>query len=237
MAHQNAPRRLARPTRPRRASTGTHTLDPGVASSDPQRRCRCPHQKPRCTSRVARRGTDGTANQTRQSPGPYTPNNQSARSPRPKPEGPERVQRGASPAPLPRQRRAAGTKSPVVTRPPRAPRSRAGVREGTGATGKLTGAPRATGPDEARRTNAGPRGTTERHAAGHNHGARTGAKHHGPTGAANPGSTHNTQILETILEQILEKHGTGEGAKENQAPTPAHRTHSQWVAGPGHTPK
>ena len=67
-------------------------------------------------------------------------------------------------APLPRQGPAAGTKSPVLGRPPRAPRSHPvkpgatapGVWEGTGATGKPTGAPRATGPDEARRTNAGP---------------------------------------------------------------------------------
>ena len=35
-AHQNASRRLTRPTRPRRASTGTHARDPGVASSDPK---------------------------------------------------------------------------------------------------------------------------------------------------------------------------------------------------------
>ena len=31
--------------------------------------------------------------------------------------------------------------------------------------------------------------------------------------------------------------GTGEGAKDNRAPTPAHRTDSQWKAGPGRTPE
>ena len=114
---------------------------------------------------------------------------------------PERVRRGARPAPLPRQGPAAGTMSPVLCRPPRAPCSHPvkpgatapGVGEGTTATGKPTGAPRATGPDEERRTNAGQRGTPERHAAGHNHSTRTGAKPQRPAGAANPGSAHNTQ--------------------------------------------
>ena len=40
---------------------------------------------------------------------------------------------------------------------------------------------------------AGPRGTPERHAAGHNQGRRTGAKQQWPPGAANPESAHNTQ--------------------------------------------
>ena len=81
---------------------------------------------------------------------------------------------------------------------PAQPPSKAGgdsprLGEGTTVTGKPTGAPRATGPDEARRTNAGPRGTPERHATGHNHGTRTGAKPQRPPGAANPGSVHNTR--------------------------------------------
>ena len=53
--------------------------------------------------------------------------------------------------------------SPVLGRPPRAPRSHPvkpgaqapGVGKGTRASGKPTGAPRATGPDEARRTTRG----------------------------------------------------------------------------------
>ena len=113
--------------------------------------------------------------------------------------GPERARRGARPAPLPRQGPAAGTMSPVLSRPPRAPRTHQvepgatapGVGEGTTATGRPTGAPRATEPDEAWRTNAGPRGTPERHAAGHSHGTRTSAKPLRPPGAVNPGSTHN----------------------------------------------
>ena len=54
--------------------------------------------------------------------------------------------------------------SPVLRRPPRAPRSHPvkpgatapGVGEGTTALGEPTGAPRVTGPDEERRTNAEP---------------------------------------------------------------------------------
>ena len=77
--------------------------------------------------------------------------------------GPERVQRRASPAPLPWRGPAAGTMSPVLGRPPRAPRSHPvkpgaqapGVGKGTTASGKPTRAPRATGPDEAPRTTRG----------------------------------------------------------------------------------
>ena len=115
--------------------------------------------------------------------------------------GSERVRRGARPAPLPRQGPTAGTMSPVLGRPLRAPRSHPvkpgatapWVGEGTTATGKPTGATRVTGPDKERRTNVGPRGTPGRHAASHNDGTRTGAKPQQPPGAANPGSAHNTQ--------------------------------------------
>ena len=113
--------------------------------------------------------------------------------------GPERVRRGARPAPLPGQGPAAGTRSPVVGRPPRAPRRhpvKLGATapwggRGTTATGKLTGASRATRTAEERRTNVGPRGTPERHVINHNHGTRTGAKPQRPPGAANPGSARN----------------------------------------------
>ena len=123
--------------------------------------------------------------------------------------GPKQVRRGARPAPLPRHGPAAGTKSPVLGRPPRAPcshtvkpeRQPAGWGKAPTATGKRTGAPRATRPDEARRTNAGPRGTPERHAAGHNHGTKTGAKPQRPPGAANQKSAHNT-IRTTAQEKV-----------------------------------
>ena len=115
--------------------------------------------------------------------------------------GPERVQSGARPAPLPQQAPAAGTKSLVLGQPPRAPRSHPvkpratapGLREGTTAMGKPTGAPRATGPDETRRTNTGPRGTPQRQDAGHNHSTKTGVWPGRPLGAANRDSRHNTR--------------------------------------------
>ena len=80
---------------------------------------------------------------------------------------PKWVRRRASPAPLPWQGPAAGTKSPVFGRPLCAPRSRPvnpgaqapGVEKDTTASRKPTGAPTATGPNRARRTNAGPQGT------------------------------------------------------------------------------
>ena len=162
-------------------------------------------------------------------------NHCTARSPRPQPEGPAGdnfiagprtgTTRG-SPPPLPRQRPQAGTKSPVLGRPPRAPRSRPanpgaqapGVRKGNMASGQPTGAPTATGLDEARRTSAEPRGTPERHAAGHNQGTRTGAKQQRPLGAANPSTTHNPQRT-TAQEQV---------PGETQ---PTHRTLQPGVAG------
>ena len=114
--------------------------------------------------------------------------------------GPQTGTMRSEPSAPARQGPAAGTMSPVLGRPPRAPRSRPinpgapalGVGGGITVTGKPTGAPRATGPDEARRTNTGPRGTPERHAAGHNHGTGPGAKQQRPPGATNPDSAHHT---------------------------------------------
>ena len=86
------------------------------------------------------------------------------------------------------------------------------------ASGRPTGAPRATGPDEARRTNAGPRGPPERYAAGHNQGTQTAAKQQRAAGAANPGSAHNPQST-TAQEQVPGK------------TQPTHRTPQPGVAG------
>ena len=178
-----------RPARPgQKEHAHTHARDPGVASSDPkgevsastQNSPGAPAESPveRRTVRETRRVSDRV--HTRQTTAAHAAQDRSRRDPpgTTLSRGPERVRRGARPAPLPGQGPAAGTKSPVLGRPPRAPRSHPvkpvatapGVGEGTTATGKPTGAPVANGPDEARRTNAGPRGTPERHAAGHNHG-------------------------------------------------------------------
>ena len=77
--------------------------------------------------------------------------------------GPERGRRGANSAPLRRRGPAAGTMSPVLCRPPRAPRShrvKPGAQppvlgKGTTASDKRAGGPRANGPEEARRTARG----------------------------------------------------------------------------------
>ena len=188
----------------------------------------------------------------------------SARGPRPTPKGPARDnpiagprtgRRGVSLAPLPRRGPVVGTMSPVLGRPPRAPRSdpvepgaqAPAVGEGTTATGKLTGAARETGPDEARRINAGPRGTPERQAAGHTQGTREGAKQQRPPGVANPGSAHNMQRT-TAQEQMPGKsepthHKPQPGvAGRSRNPSPSTHTHNahpsqEWRGtGGAHTP-
>ena len=50
------------------------------------------------------------------------------------------------------------------------------VGEGSTAAEEANGAPRASGPDQAQRTNAGPEGTPEMQAAGHIQGRRSGPK-------------------------------------------------------------
>ena len=102
-----------------------------------------------------------------------------------------------------------------------------GTGGGTTATEKPSGAQRATGPDEARRTNAGPRGTPERHAAGQNQGMRTGAKPQRPPGAANPGSAQNTR-----------RTAAQEKVPRTARPPRPHPPQPQPVGrGPGRTPK
>ena len=201
-----------RPARPRQEEHAhTHTRDPGVASSDREGEVSAstrnspgaPAESPVERRTVRETGCVSDRVHTHQTTAAQAAQDRSQRDlPGTTPSrGPERVRRGARPAPLPRQGPAAGTKSPVLGRPPRAPRSHPvkpgatapGVGEGTTAMGQPTGAPRATRPDEARASNAGPQGTPQRHAGGHNHGTRTGAKTQGPPGAANPGSTHSTR--------------------------------------------
>ena len=174
-AHQNAPGRPTRQTRPGRTSTRTHTHTHGTRAWRPptrKGRCRRPHETAP-VHRPSPPSNDGRYGKPDASVTVSTHANQrSASSPRPTPEGPardnpivglKRVRRGAGPAPLPRRVPAAGTMSLVLGQPPRAPRSRPvnpgakadGMGKGTTASGKPTGAPRATGPDEARRTTRG----------------------------------------------------------------------------------
>ena len=205
-----------------------------------------------CTCRVPCQKTGGTGNGTRQRSGPHTQNTAAHaaqdRSQRDLPgttplRGPGRVRRRASPAPPPWRGPAAGTKSLVLDRPPRAPRSRPvdpgaqapGMQKGTTASGKRTGAPRATG--------LGPRGTPERHAAGHNQSTGTGAKQQRPPGAAYLGSAANTQRT-TAQEQVPgntqpthHKPQPGEAGYKQSAHTSRHRPRhpSQEWRGPAET--
>ena len=141
--------------------------------------------------------------------------------------GPERVRRGASAAPSPRRGQAVGTMSPVLGRPPRAPRSRSvnpGARApGRGrptATGERTDALGSTGPEEAGRTKAGPRGTLGRHAASHNHRTGPCAKQPVP-----PKGTHTTPETCRACEharRTRNHNGTHKSAKRRSTP---HETH------------
>ena len=159
--------RPARRGQDRRAQAHTHRTR---AWHPPTRkgRCRRPH-KTALMHRLSPLSNDGRYGKVDASvTGSIHTNHRSARSPRPTPEGPtrdnpmvgpERLQREAGPAALPRRGPAAGTMSPVHGRPWRAPRShpvkrpRAGERHhGVEKADRSTGA---TGPDEARRTTPG----------------------------------------------------------------------------------
>ena len=121
-------------------SEATTRNSPGAPAESPAARWRV-RETGRVSDRVRTRQTTAAhaaQDQCRRDPPGTTPS-----------RGPERVRRGARPAPLPRQGLAAGTMSPVLGRPPRAPRNHPvkpgatapGVGEGTTATGKPTGAP------------------------------------------------------------------------------------------------
>ena len=137
-------------------------------------------------------------------------NHRSALSPRPTPEGPARDNPIAGPRTgttrsepsAPASVGASGRHIEPGSRPasacPAQPPSKAGSasprdgerNHGVGKDDWSTESDR-TGRGAAH--HAGPRGTPERHAAGHNQGTWTGAKQRRPPGAANPESAHNTQ--------------------------------------------
>ena len=87
--------------------------------------------------------------------------------------------------------------SPVLGRPPRAPRSHP-VKPGAQDPGVGKGT---TASESRPEHHAGPQGKPERHTADHNQGTRTGAKQQWPPGAANLESAHNTQRT-TAREQV-----------------------------------
>ena len=209
-AHQNTPGRPARPTRPRGTSTRTHSRDPGVASSDPQGEVS-----------ASTRNSPGAPAESLVDDGLYGKpdasvtgsthaNYRSARSPRPTPEGPARDNPIAGPRTGTTQSEPSATASagasgrhnepgsrPATACPAQPPSKAEGASPGGAERYQGVGkADRSTESDRTRRGAAhhtGPRGTPERHAAGHNQGTRTVAKQQRPPGAANPVSAHSTQ--------------------------------------------
>ena len=137
-------------------------------------------------------------------------NHRSARSPRPTPEGPARDNPIAGP-------RAGTTRSepsapasagasgrhiepgslPASACPAQSPSKAGGAGPQAGerhhGVGKADRSTRSDRTGQGAAHHAGPRGTPERHAAGHNQGTGTGAKQRRPPGAADPECAHNTQ--------------------------------------------
>ena len=116
---------------------------------------------------------------------------------------------------MPRLGPAAGTMSAVLGRPPRAPRSHPvkpgaqgpGLEKGTTASRKPTGAPRATGPDEAWRTTRG-------HEARQRGTPPATTKAHGQMPSSNGRQVPQTRRARAIRK----KHGKRTGAKQHQPP-------------------
>ena len=71
---------------------------------------------------------------------------------------------------------------------------------------------------------AGPRGTPERHAGGHNHGTRTGARQQRPLGATNPGSAHHNHTTTAKQRQRDRTPRTGSSGSGQATGTAAPRT-------------
>ena len=219
----------------------THTHGGARGPPNPKGRCRRPH-KTAPVDRPSPQPKDGRYGKPDASvTGATHPKHGNARTPRPIPEGSARDNPIAGPqtvtTPLPR-RVPAGTKSPVLGRPRRAPRSRPvnpgaqapGMQKGTTASGKLTGAPEATTPDEAQPTNAGQQRTPERHTASHNQGTPTGTKQQRPPGALYLGSAHSPQRT-GAQEQV-----PGNTQPTDHIPQPGKAGYRQRVHTDTHTP-
>ena len=201
--------RPARPGKEGRAHGHTH----GTRAWRPSTRkgtCRRPHgtatvHRPSPPSNDGRYGKPNPA-----VTGSTHANHRSARSPRPKPEGPARNNSIAGPRTgttrsepsAPASAEASGRHNEPGSRPasagPAQPPSKAGGAS-PGCGERHHGVGKADRSTESNRTgrgaahHVGPRGTPERHAAGHNQGTRTDAKPQRPPRAANPQSAHNTQ--------------------------------------------
>ena len=218
-------------------------------------RCRRPHK----TAPVHRRNplsNDGQYGKPDVSvTGSTHANNRCARSPRPTPEGPARDNPIAGPRTgmtrseprAPASTGASGRHQELGSRPastcPAQPPSKSGgdsPRVGE----RHYGVGKANRSTESDRTGRGaahqrrPRGTPERHAAGHNQGTRTGAKQQRPPGAAKPDTTQNTQRT-TAREQVPSNTSCRlDGrvrTRQRTQPLPATKTATFWkdICAPG----
>ena len=214
-AHQNAPRRPARATQPRGARTQTRERDPGVASynrqgavsaswrNSPSAPAECP---------VGRQAVPETGHHTTAA---HAAEDRRRRNPpaATSSRGPRRVQRGASPAPLPWQLPAARTNSLVPGQPPPAPRS-SPVNPGSQAPGVGKGtAARSDWTDRgAAHQGGGRRDTREQR-------CRPQPRHTDSCQAPRPTGCRKPRQR----AQPATNHGTGTGARQHQTNKPQTR--------------
>ena len=201
--------RPARPSQEGRAHAHTHGIRAWRART---RKGRCRRRRKRApVHRRSPPSRDGWYGKPDASvTGSTHTNHRSAPSPRPTPEGPARDNPIAGPRTgttrsepsAPASAGASGRHNEPGSRrasacPVQPPSKAGGASPRAGERHHCVGkADRSTESDWTGRGaahHAGPRGTPERHAAGHNQGTRTGAKQQRPPAAANPKSAHDTQ--------------------------------------------
>ena len=225
-AHQNAPGRPARPTgQEGRAHAHTH----GTRARRPptcKGRCWRPHETAPM-HRPSPPSNDGRYGKPEASvTGSAHANHRSASSRRPTPQGPARDYPIAGPQTgttrsepsVPALAGTSGRHNEPGTRPASAcPAQLPSKSGGKGpwdeerhhGVGKADRSTKSYRTQRGAAHHAGPRGTPERHAAGHNHGTRTGARQQRSPGAANPDSAHHNHM--TTAE---EQHRRNDEAKQ-----------------------
>ena len=239
--------RPARPGKEEQAHAHTHGTR---AWRPPTRKGRCwrPHETAP-VHRPSPPSNDGRSGKPDASvTGSTHANHRSARSPRPTPEGPARDNPIVGPRTgttrsepsAPTSAGASGRHKEPTSRPasacPVQPPSKAGGASPRGGerhhcNGKADQSTESDRTGRGAAHHAGPRGTPERHAAGHNQGTRTGAKQQRPPGATNPESAHDTQ-RNTAHEQVPGScqpthHKPQPGvAGRSQNPSPSTHTHN-----------
>ena len=189
-------------------------------------------------------GTDLSVGTEIEGPGPHTPNHHSARSPRPKPEGPARDNPIAGPRTGTTRSAlsalasagASGRHNEPGSRPtstcPAQPSSKAGGDSPRGG-GRHHGDRKADRSTESDRTGRG-----AAHQRGATRHAREARRRQQPRHEDRCQATTATGCREPGKRaQHTKNRATGQGAQDSRAPTPAHRTHGQWEAGPGRTPE